>query len=71
VRGAARRTPLAQCLVETDAPWLTPSAERGKTNEPAFVVHTARELARVKSGAFEQIAAITTENARRVFRLVK
>jgi TatD DNase family protein len=69
VRGAARRTPLELCLVETDAPWLTPAAERGRTNEPAFVVHTARELARVKGVGFEQIAEATTANARRVFAL--
>jgi TatD DNase family protein len=69
VRGAARRTPLELCLVETDAPYLTPSAERGKTNEPAFVVHTARRLAEVKGVSFEDIAAVTTANAVRVFGL--
>jgi TatD DNase family protein len=69
VRAAARRTPLDQCLLETDAPWLTPAAERGRTNEPAFVVHTARELARVKEVSFEEIAARTTANARKVFSL--
>ncbi|HVS13591.1 MAG TPA: TatD family hydrolase [Thermoanaerobaculia bacterium] len=69
VRGAARRTPLAQCLVETDAPWLTPAAERGRTNEPAFVVHVARELARVKEVSFAEVAERTTANARSVFSL--
>jgi TatD DNase family protein len=67
VRGAARRTPLELLLVETDAPWLTPAAERGKSNEPAFVVHTARRLAEVKGVSFEEIAAGTTANARRIF----
>jgi TatD DNase family protein len=69
VRGAARLTPLELSLVETDAPWLTPAAERGKTNEPAFVVHTARRLAEVKGLSFEEVAAATTENARRLFCL--
>jgi TatD DNase family protein len=69
VRGAARRTPLGQCLVETDAPWLTPAAERGRTNEPSFVVHTARELARVKGVSFEEVAGATTANAKRIFGL--
>lgn len=69
VREAARRTPLDQCLVETDSPWLTPAAHRGHPNEPAFVVATARRLAEVKGVSFEQIAARTTANARRVFRL--
>jgi TatD DNase family protein len=69
VREAARRTPLAQCLVETDSPWLSPAAHRGKPNEPAFVAATARRLAEVKEVSFEQIAQITTANARRVFGL--
>ena len=69
VRGAARRTPHELLLVETDAPWLTPAEERGKTNEPAFVVHTARRLAEVKGLSFEEIAELTSANARRVFDL--
>lgn len=69
VRGAARRTPHELLLVETDAPWLTPAEERGKTNEPAFVVHTARRLAQVKGLTFEEIAELTSANARRVFDL--
>jgi len=69
VRGAARLTPLEQCLVETDAPWLTPAGERGKTNEPAFVVHTARRLAEVKGVSFGEIAEVTTANARRLLGL--
>jgi TatD DNase family protein len=69
VRGAARRTPLDLCLLETDAPWLTPAAERGKVNEPAFLVHTAQRLAAEKGVAFEEIAAVTSANARRVFGL--
>ena len=69
VRGAARRTPFELLLVETDAPWLAPAEERGRTNEPAFVVHTARRLAEVKGVSFDEIAAITTANAHRVFGL--
>lgn len=69
VRAAAERTPLAQCLVETDAPWLTPASQRGQTNEPAFVVHTAQRLAEVKAVSYEEIARVTTANARRVFAL--
>lgn len=70
VRGAARLTPLEQCLVETDAPWLTPAAERGKPNEPAFVVHIARRLAEVKGMSFEEVALVTTANAHRLFGIV-
>jgi TatD DNase family protein len=69
VREAARRTPLAQCLVETDAPWLTPRGHGKVDNEPAFVVTTVRKLAEVKELPFETVAAATTGNAREVFAL--
>ena len=69
IRAAALRVPLEQCLVETDAPYLPPSPHRGKTNEPAFVRHTAEMLAEVKGVAAREIARITSENAERVFRL--
>jgi len=69
IREAARRTPLAQCLVETDSPWLTPAPHRGRPNEPAFVVATAERLARVKEVSFDEISSITTANACRVFGL--
>lgn len=68
LREAARATPLAQCLIETDAPWLAPVPQRGKTNEPAFLVHTARELAEIKQLDYEQLAEVTTANACRFFR---
>lgn len=69
VREAARRTPLAQCLVETDAPWLTPRGHGKVDNEPAFVVSTAQRLAQVKELPFDEVAEATTSNAREVFGL--
>jgi len=69
VRAAARRTPLPQCLVETDAPWLTPRGHGKVDNEPAFVVTTARRLAAVKELPFATVAAATTDNARAAFGL--
>lgn len=69
VRAAAREVPIGQCLVETDAPWLAPVPLRGKRNEPAFVVHTARELARVKGLSEADCFRHTTQNARRFFGL--
>lgn len=69
LRRAAGRVPLELCLVETDAPWLSPVPERGRTNQPAFVVHTARRLAEVKDLSFEELARTTTRNARRFFGL--
>lgn len=69
VRGAARRTPLDQCLVETDSPWLTPARHRGATNEPAFVVEVVRKLAEVKDVSLEEAVRSTTANAVRAFGL--
>ena len=54
-------------LVETDAPYLAPAPFRGKNNEPAFLVHTARALAEAKAVAEDEIAAATTGNFLRLF----
>jgi len=62
VREAARLTPEDRLLVETDCPYLAPVPHRGKRNEPAFVVDTARRLAAVRGVAVEAIAAATTRN---------
>jgi TatD DNase family protein len=64
VQAAARITPLDRMLVETDAPYLAPVPNRGKRNEPAFVVSTARRLAELKQVSFEDLARVTTANFR-------
>ena len=66
-RAAARATPRDRLLVETDCPYLTPEPHRGKRNEPAFVVHTAKRLAEVLGVTFEEIDRITEENTWRAF----
>jgi TatD DNase family protein len=53
--------------VETDAPYLAPVPYRGKTNEPAYVAHTARVLAEVIGVSESEIARITTDNFYRLF----
>lgn len=65
-REAVRRTPLDRLLVETDAPYLAPVPLRGKRNEPAFVVTTARKVAEIKGLSFEQVAEATTSNWKRL-----
>lgn len=70
LRAIAAEVPLDQMLVETDAPYLAPVPFRGKTNEPAYVVHTARCLAEVKGISAEDFAAATTENFFRMFKKV-
>ena len=70
LRAAAATVPLDRLLVETDSPFLSPEPLRGKRNEPAHVVHTARCLALARGEPLETLAAATTANARRVFRVV-
>jgi TatD DNase family protein len=68
-REVARAVPLDRLLVETDAPYLAPVPRRGRRNEPALVLHTAREIARLRGEPFEEVARLTSVAARRVFAL--
>ncbi|HET9739402.1 MAG TPA: TatD family hydrolase [Solirubrobacteraceae bacterium] len=63
---AAERVPLDRLLVETDAPYLTPQAERKHRNQPAFVVHTARFVAERRGIAYEELEAAVEANAARL-----
>jgi TatD DNase family protein len=67
LRAIAAEVPLDRLLVETDAPFLAPGKHRGKRNEPAFVVETASELARVKGVAQADLARATTDNFFRLY----
>ncbi len=69
LRDVAKFLPLERLLVETDCPYLPPQPWRGKRNEPAYVVATARQLAEVKGLSLEEVAAATWENTLRVFGL--
>jgi TatD DNase family protein len=64
---AAREVPDELLLVETDSPYLSPQAVRGKRNEPANVVHTARFVAELRGVDYEQLERTVEENAARVF----
>jgi len=62
--------PLERLLIETDSPYLTPEPHRGihsARNEPAFVIHIADKIAEIKSRTPQEVAAVTTENAARLF----
>ncbi len=67
IREAARRVPLDKLLVETDAPYLAPVPHRGKRNEPAYLVETARRLAQIRGESLEEVAAATTATFERLF----
>lgn len=67
IQDVARWAPLDRILVETDSPYLAPVPLRGKSNEPAFVVHTARRVAELRNMPFEALCEATSENAERRF----
>jgi TatD DNase family protein len=67
LREIVHAVPLDRILVETDAPFLAPVPLRGKRNEPAFMIHTARTVAEIKGVSVEELAAATTENFFRLF----
>lgn len=67
LRSVAKMVPLSQLLIETDSPYLAPQSHRGKTNEPAFVVETAKFIAEIKGISVEELGEATSENASRAF----
>jgi TatD DNase family protein len=67
LRAAAARLPAELILVETDAPYLAPQTVRGKPNEPAYVVDTARAVAAERGLSYEELEEILEANARRLF----
>jgi TatD DNase family protein len=71
IREVAKVLPLSNILIETDSPYLAPQPFRGKRNEPAHVAEVAKALASVRDLSVEEIAAVTTDNFRRFFRLAR
>jgi TatD DNase family protein len=67
VRAAALAQGLARFMVETDAPYLTPAPHRGKPNEPAYLRHTAEFSAGVFGVGYEELARVSTANARKFY----
>jgi TatD DNase family protein len=67
LREIVRDLPLDRLLVETDAPYLAPVPHRGRPNEPALLIHTARKLADVKGLELNAVARATTDNFFRLF----
>jgi TatD DNase family protein len=67
LRQVVREVPLERLLLETDSPYLAPQPVRGRRNEPAYLMHTARQVANLRDLTLEQLAEITTVNACRLF----
>lgn len=66
---ACRVVPSDRLLIETDAPYLAPTPHRGTINKPTYVKLTCEEIANQRGTSFEEIANITMENAKRLFRI--
>jgi TatD DNase family protein len=71
IRDAALEVPLDRILIETDAPYLAPVPNRGKRNEPAFVIETARKLGELRGLTVEEIGHKTTRNFYNFFKLAE
>ncbi|HSH42726.1 MAG TPA: TatD family hydrolase [Arenicellales bacterium] len=67
IQEVARRAPLERIMVETDSPYLAPVPYRGKTNEPAYVKHTAEYVAELKGISYDELAEATSANFFRLF----
>jgi TatD DNase family protein len=71
LRDVAATVPVDRLLIETDSPYLSPEPVRGKRpNEPAHLRYTAEAVAQLSGMSLDELAALTTANARRLFRLV-
>lgn len=67
LREIARKTPENRILLETDSPYLAPVPFRGKSNEPAYLIHTAEMMAQIRKVDYKNIATITTNNFWNIF----
>ncbi|HBV21466.1 MAG TPA: TatD family hydrolase [Nitrosomonas sp.] len=69
LKDVAKKTPLNRMLIETDSPYLAPVPYRGKLNQPAFVLHVAEEIARLRAVSLNEIASATTANFFKLFKV--
>lgn len=70
LRATVKTVPLDRLHIETDAPFLTPVPFRGKKNEPALIIHTAKIVAELKGVSLSELAESTTQNARNLFKKI-
>lgn len=69
LKDVAKYVPIENILLETDAPFLPPQDLRGERNEPAHIIHIAEELAKIKGLSIEDVARITSLNAKALFKI--
>ncbi len=64
-----KSAPLDRIMLETDCPYLAPLPHRGKRNEPLYVKFVAERLAQIKDLSLDEIARMTSENAKKLFSI--
>jgi len=69
VRENIERVPLEMMMIETDCPYLAPEPFRGQRNEPTFVYYVAQAIAHLKNISIEEVAKVTTRNAKKLFQI--
>ncbi|MBQ7880994.1 MAG: TatD family hydrolase [Clostridia bacterium] len=69
IQEVAKWVDMDKFMMETDSPFLTPVPFRGKKNNPSYVVYTAKYIAELKNKKIEEIDNITTNNAKKLFKL--
>ncbi|MBI3344304.1 MAG: TatD family hydrolase [Gammaproteobacteria bacterium] len=67
----AARVPLDRLLIETDSPYLAPIPFRGRTNQPAYVRFVAAQIAKLRNLSVDEVAAATTSNFIKLFKIIK
>lgn len=70
LREAAELIPLSRIVLETDCPYMAPEPNRGKRNDSGNLIYVAEKLAEIKGVSLEEVIRITTENTKRVYRLI-
>ena len=69
VHEIAKAVPMDRLVIETDAPYLTPTPYRGKRNEPAYLSYVAEKIAQLRGMSYEEVCRITTENGLKMYRM--
>ena len=69
LKDAIKNVPVENLVLETDSPYLTPVPKRGKRNESAYLVYVAQTIAKIYDLSVNEIAEITSENARKLFKI--